>query len=88
VHNFVRAQTKPYPGAFTHLPDGRRARIWRTEIEARIYIGAPGAVAERNEDGVVVTCGDGAVRIIESAIDDDVLRNPGQIFDSLRLRLR
>jgi methionyl-tRNA formyltransferase len=29
LHNFIRAQTRPYPGAFTYLPNGKTLRIWR-----------------------------------------------------------
>lgn len=32
VYNFIRALTKPYPGAFTILPDGRKIIIWKIEI--------------------------------------------------------
>lgn len=32
IRNFVRAQTRPYPGAFTVI-DGRRVTLWDIEIE-------------------------------------------------------
>jgi len=32
VRNFIRAQTKPYPGAFTILA-GKRIRIWSADVE-------------------------------------------------------
>lgn len=32
VYNFIRALTKPYPGAFTYLPDGCKIVIWKAEI--------------------------------------------------------
>ena len=32
VYNFIRALTKPYPGAFTYLPDGAKIVIWKAEI--------------------------------------------------------
>lgn len=32
VYNFIRAITKPYPGAFAYLPDGSKIVIWKAEI--------------------------------------------------------
>lgn len=32
MYNFIRALTKPYPGAFTYLPDGAKIVIWKAEI--------------------------------------------------------
>jgi methionyl-tRNA formyltransferase len=87
VHNFVRAQTKPYPGAFTRLPDGQRVRIWRAEIDPRAYIGVPGGIAERGEDGIVVSCGEGAVRLLMADIDGNTSMPLRSIFKSLRVRL-
>lgn len=31
IYNFIRAQTRPYPGAFTHL-DGQRIHIWQARL--------------------------------------------------------
>ena len=31
IYDFIRAQTKPYPGAFTHY-EGERYSIWEAEI--------------------------------------------------------
>lgn len=89
VHDFVRAQTRPYPGAFTRFPDGQRVWIWRTEVDPRTYFGVPGGVAERREGGVVITCGTGAVRVIEAEIEGSTtLQRPSDIFRSLRMRLQ
>lgn len=35
IYNFVRAQTKPYPGAFTII-NGRKVTIWDCSVERRI----------------------------------------------------
>jgi methionyl-tRNA formyltransferase len=32
VYNFIRALTKPYPGAFTYLSDDSKIVIWKAEI--------------------------------------------------------
>jgi methionyl-tRNA formyltransferase len=88
VHDFVRAQTRPYPGAFTHLPDGRVLRVWRTAVDPRRYDGPPGAVCERHADRAVVACGEGAVSVLDAEIDGEP---PPQavrdVLSSLKLRL-
>jgi methionyl-tRNA formyltransferase len=64
LYDWVRAQTRPYPGAFTFLGDTRIV-IWRaapTMIDSQ----APaGTVVEGRESGVVVACGDGGLVLEE-----------------------
>jgi methionyl-tRNA formyltransferase len=56
-HDFIRAQSRPYPGAFTIL-DGERLIIWRAHALDVTYFGRPGQVARVARDGVIVICGD------------------------------
>ncbi len=68
IYNFVRAQTRPYPGAFGQL-DGRWTRIWRCQpFDTRItYPGVEyGVVVERFERGLVVNCRGGLLLVTES----------------------
>ncbi len=75
VYDFVRALTRPYPGAFGYV-GGKKVTIWRA-AECRIA-GAPGAVIVDN--AVRVACGDGGIEIVEAGIEgndslqDDDLR--------------
>jgi len=58
IYDFVRAQTRPYPGAFGPL-DGRMVRIWKARpFDTRIaYLeAAPGAVVERFGERLLVNC--------------------------------
>jgi len=57
VHNFIRAQSAPYPGAFTYAV-GRLLKIWRTEVPDRPCHGSPGEVVRMEGGGVCVICGD------------------------------
>ena len=60
VDRWVRAQTRPYPGAFTTLA-GERVHIWEATPAGPVE-GAPGVAAE----GGVVPCGDGeGLRLME-----------------------
>jgi methionyl-tRNA formyltransferase len=63
VHNWIRALTHPYPGAFTFL-GGRRIVLWHAENAARGPAGSPpGTICGADDRGVVVATKDGVVRI-------------------------
>lgn len=74
VVNAIRAQTRPYPGAYTNLPDGTELRIWSATEFPHPYSGIPGRVAHRTEDGVTIVCGDGAIVVHDVDPSLDVLR--------------
>lgn len=73
IHNWVRALTKPYPGAFTHL-DGERIVVWAcTATSLGSPPAPPGTVvgvqyATGEPMGWGVACGDGVVgiRVVDS----------------------
>jgi methionyl-tRNA formyltransferase len=64
LYDWVRAQTRPYPGAFTYLGEDK-VIVWRARPLA-IEVEAPGGtiVGERTE-GPVVACGEGALVLEE-----------------------
>jgi len=64
-HDFIRAQSRPYPGAFTYL-DGEKLTVWRARLPSYTYFGRPGQVARIGKDGVVVICGDNRPLILET----------------------
>lgn len=69
---WVRAQTRPYPGAFTFLGEDRVV-LWRGRAVADAG-GAPvGTVLGHRDGGVVVRCGDGALLVEEVEMDGEVL---------------
>ncbi len=84
IYDFIRAQTRPYPGAFTYLPDGTLLRIWRASLFPYPFYGIPGLVGQKYQDGIVVSCGKGALIILdfESALQG------GQAFVDLKWGLR
>lgn len=87
IHDFVRAQTRPYPGAYTSLPDGRRLTIWASAREPRVFMGVPGGIAEITEGHVVVTAGRGAVRLLEVQVEGGGPAAASTVLRSLKLRL-
>lgn len=56
----------PWPVAETQL-GGERLRIWSAQVcvSEPSHSTAPGTILEANRDGIVVACGDGALRIVE-----------------------
>jgi methionyl-tRNA formyltransferase len=87
VHNFVRAQSRPYPGAFTDLPDGKRLVVWKSTLEPKEMIGVPGAVCEVSPSHVVVATGKGAIRVIEVQVEGMAASAASKVLNSLKIRL-
>lgn len=61
---WVRAQTHPYPGAFTWHGD-ERLTIWRARPEVNDHRSPAGMVLEHRADGVLVACGADALVVRE-----------------------
>jgi methionyl-tRNA formyltransferase len=67
---FIRAQTRPYPGAFSML-DGEEVRIWAAELHPEPCFGIPGQVLRLTDGQPVVACGNSTGLVlteIEAAI--------------------
>lgn len=67
VHDFIRAQTRPYPGAF-FVAHGEEVRVWRSGLtDPPCPAGAPGTIVGLcGNGGLVVRCGEaGAVTLFE-----------------------
>ena len=67
IHNFVRAQTRPYPGAFTYL-DKTKLKIWRTGLIDNYTIEeevSPGQILEVSNSELLVGTGNGVIKVTE-----------------------
>ena len=67
IYNFVRALTRPYPGAFTFL-NGQRLNIWKSQpFDSKIkYESKNGQIVEKFSTGdFVVSCKDGLLLITD-----------------------
>ena len=65
IYDFVRAQTKPYPGAFTFL-DAEKVTVWTAGLprDNPIVRGSPGELIRISADckqALLICCGDGMV---------------------------
>ncbi|MEV4165535.1 methionyl-tRNA formyltransferase [Nonomuraea dietziae] len=56
IARLVRAQSDPYPNAFTHY-NGARVRVLKASVSTGRYGGTPGRVFIREGDGVVIVAG-------------------------------
>lgn len=71
IDRFIRAQTRPYPGAYTSL-HRRPLRIWRASIVSENDVFAPGGQLMCQESGrYLVACGNGAIELKEISYDQD-----------------
>jgi methionyl-tRNA formyltransferase len=64
LHDWVRAQTRPYPGAFTFLGD-EKVVVWRARPVELEEAAPAGTVVATRPDGPVVACGQGALLLEE-----------------------
>jgi len=69
VYDFVRALTRPYPGAFSHW-QGRRLKIFGVSIPRKVVRGTPGRICYVQGVGPYVVCADRAVLLSDYEIED------------------
>lgn len=91
VFNFVRAISRPFPGAFCYLEDGRQLIVWRARIPlgARPKLNAkPGEVLDFGEKRVIVSCRDYCLELDEVQLAERQLHantsEMGELKDELR----
>ena len=64
LHDWVRAQTRPYPGAFTFLGD-ERVIVWGARPVAIADEAPPGTIVDVLDEGPIVACGEGGLLLEE-----------------------
>jgi methionyl-tRNA formyltransferase len=64
LHDWVRAQTRPYPGAFTYLGD-EKVVVWRARSVELDEQAPAGTVVAHEGEGAVVACGEGGLVLEE-----------------------
>jgi methionyl-tRNA formyltransferase len=87
IVNLVRAQSDPYPNAYT-FADGRRLRVLQASVTAERCGGTAGRVFARTADGngVIIVCGPASHRganhglVIERVRDDEGREGPARMF--------
>lgn len=89
IERLVRAQSDPYPNAFTHYK-GERVRVLKASVSRGVYGGTPGRVFIREGDGIVIVAGAEARRgrshglVIERVRTEDGTDLPaGEVFRTM-----
>jgi UDP-4-amino-4-deoxy-L-arabinose formyltransferase/UDP-glucuronic acid dehydrogenase (UDP-4-keto-hexauronic acid decarboxylating) len=86
IYNLVRAVTRPYPGAFTFLPDGKKLYVWWCLPDERYSSDRDEIGILYSEDGAVyVWAGRGRVRLLEIEAEGKILKGKeiGAYFQSM-----
>jgi len=68
LHDWVRAQTRPYPGAFTFL-GGDKVIVWGARPVDLAEAAPAGTIVDVSADGPVVACGEGGLLLEEIQTD-------------------
>jgi methionyl-tRNA formyltransferase len=63
IHNFVRALTRPYPGAFAEV-DGHRLVLWRTRLTHTRGAASAAATLHSQGSSLLLACADGAALLV------------------------
>ena len=71
LYDWVRAQTRPYPGAFTYL-DHAKVTVWRARPIELDTDAAAGTIVGSSAGSVVVACGEGGLVLeeVETSVPD------------------
>jgi methionyl-tRNA formyltransferase len=75
LYDWVRAQTRPYPGAFTWLGE-EKVIVWRARAVDLVEPAPAGTVVSVRVEGPVVACGEGGLLLEEIETSADI--RPGE----------
>jgi len=81
VKNLVRAVTRPYPGAFSHI--GNRKCLFWSVRETTAAGDRPGTVLSIAP--LVIACGEGAVEVLSGQGHDGIIQSGAQLAEELGL---
>ncbi|MCX4029895.1 methionyl-tRNA formyltransferase [Endozoicomonas sp. SM1973] len=84
--NFIKAQSQPYPGAFTEI-DGKQVIIWQAQPFPYPYYSVPGQVLLIEGDRVTIGCGDDTAIVVDQVETNGQLLPASDIFKSIKQRL-
>ncbi len=82
IRNLVRAVTRPFPGAFSHMGD-RKCLFWAATAVSREEDAKPGTVL--SVDPLVVACGKDALKLEAGQRDGDVFMGGAQLAADMGL---
>jgi methionyl-tRNA formyltransferase len=87
VHNWIRGQTRPYPGAFSYI-DGKKVIIWQADSpNTRRAFARPGEIMYRNDNALGVGVWESTVELTEIQVEDDDPIVGGELIDQYDIKL-
>ncbi|SEJ36069.1 methionyl-tRNA formyltransferase [Halohasta litchfieldiae] len=87
VYNWIRGQTRPYPGAYSYL-DGDKITIWKAEPPAsETEFVTPGEIAYRDGDRLGVGSWEGIIDLTEVQVGEDTPLSAGELVSSYRYQI-
>jgi methionyl-tRNA formyltransferase len=87
VHNFIRAQSPPYPGAFAYLSDAKISMLSSRVVNGHFF-GTAGQVIRVKKPSVTICCGgQTAIELVSVGVDGEV-KDAASVLNSIRHRLR
>lgn len=88
IHNLIRSETKPYPGAFFMI-DNTKIRVWDSElIDNETYEGTPGRIVKTiKNNGIIVIAKDKGLLIKNISYDNDNIIIPASEILKTRMQL-
>lgn len=82
VRNLIRAVTRPYPGAFSHLVE-KKVIFWDAVLSEGQQGAEPGSVI--SVEPLKIACGKGALEIRSGQLEDGVFMSGAQLARELRV---
>ncbi|CAN5531471.1 formyltransferase family protein [soil metagenome] len=86
IYNFIRAQTDPYPGAFTFFAN-KKIIVTSAKLSQNISNDLPGIITEKTSEGVLVACGHKTSLLIQTIEINGRKYNSNNFFTSVNLKL-
>ncbi len=86
IYNFIRAQSWPYPGAYSFHGE-RKITFWKVRKSDQLYYGTPGQIVFGKNGEVMVICGDNHPLLIDKISVDGQEATPGTTLNSLQIRI-
>ena len=80
IDNFIKAQSSPYPGAFTII-DNQKVKILRHSVFEFPLYGSPGKLFQKTSSGVIICCGDSTGLVLKELSVDGVKYQSFDFFE-------
>lgn len=85
IHNFIRAQARPYAGAYTTYKD-KIMRIWKGRVYPYTFYGYKGQIGLIAKNEIVVVCGGNTAIVLEEVEYEGQTAPPSQFVRSLNIK--